>query len=71
VTNGLKSQTTEEKLRERARLNGLELSEADARDLLPYYDQHQRWLVHLRRVLADEEEPATMFSAAGARDGRE
>jgi hypothetical protein len=58
------------KIRERARLNGLELSEADALDLQPYFDQHQRWLARLRDVLGDEEEPATRFSA-GARDDRE
>jgi hypothetical protein len=71
VTNGLTRQSTVLALRERARLNGLELSEADARDLQPYYDQQQRWLEQLRRVLDDDEEPATLFSAAGARDGRE
>ena len=51
-------------LRERARWNGLELCEEDARDLLPYHDQQRRWLQTLRRVLDEEEEPATEFSAA-------
>ena len=51
-------------LREFARWNGLELSEEDARDLLPYHNQHRRWLETLRRVLDEEEEPATEFSAA-------
>ena len=58
-------------LRERARWNGLELSEEDARDLLPYHNQHRRWLETLRRVLGEEEEPATEFSAAGSRNVRE
>lgn len=58
-------------LRERARWNGLELGEEDARDLLPYHNQHRRWLETLRRVLGDEEEPATTFSAAGSRNVRE
>jgi hypothetical protein len=58
-------------LRERARWNGLELSEEDARDLLPYHNQHRRWLEALRCVLSDEEEPATEFSAAGSRNVRE
>jgi hypothetical protein len=52
-------------------LHGLELSDAEASDLLPNYDQQQRWLAELRLVLAEEEEPATVFSAAGARDGPE
>ena len=56
-------------LRERARWNGLELSEEDARDLLPYHNQHRRWLESLRRVLG-EEEPATEFSAANSRNVR-
>ena len=58
-------------LRERARWNGLELSEEDARDLLPYHNQHRRWLETLRRVLDEEEEPATEFSAASSRNVRE
>jgi hypothetical protein len=58
-------------LRERARWNGLELSEEDARDLLPYHNQHRRWLETLRRVLDEEEEPATEFSAANSRNVRE
>ncbi len=58
-------------LRERARWNGLELSEEDARDLLPYHNQHRRWLEALRRVLGEEEEPATKFSAAGSGHARD
>jgi len=58
-------------LRQRARWSGLELSEKDARDLLPYHNQHRRWLETLRRVLGEEEEPATEFSAAGSRNVRE
>ena len=58
-------------LRELARWNGLELSEEDVRDLLPYHNQHRRWLETLRRVLGEEEEPATEFSAAGSRNVRE
>ena len=58
-------------LRERARWTGLELSEEDARDLLPYHNQHRRWLEALRRVLGEEEEPATEFSAANSRNVRE
>ncbi len=57
-------------LRERARWNGLELSEEDARDLLPYHNQHRRWLESLRRVLGEEEEPAPEFSAASSRNVR-
>ncbi|MGH2617182.1 MAG: hypothetical protein ACRDJC_18270 [Thermomicrobiales bacterium] len=71
MISGLTGQTTGLELRELARRNGLELSEADARDLQPYYDQHQRWLEQLRRVLDDDEEPATLFSAVGAHDVRE
>ena len=55
-------------LRERARWNGLELSEEDARDLLPYHSKHRHWLETLRRVLDEEEEPATEFSAAARND---
>jgi hypothetical protein len=58
-------------LRERARWNGLELSEEDARDLLPYHDQQRRWLETVRHVLGKEEEPATEFSAADSRHVRE
>jgi len=58
-------------LRERARWNGLELSEEDARDLLPYYTQQRRWLETVRGVLGKEEEPATEFSAADSRHVRE
>ena len=71
MINGLPRQTTWFELRELARRNGLELSDADTRDLQPYYDQHQRWLEQLRRVLDDGEEPATVFSAVEARDVRE
>jgi hypothetical protein len=53
-----------------ARRNGLELSEADARDLQPYFAQHQRWLAELRRVVGEDEEPATVFRVAGAGDAR-
>ena len=54
-----------------ARLNGPELSEAEADELRPFYDQMQAWLATLRRVLAEHEEPATTFAAmptAGASD---
>jgi hypothetical protein len=51
-----------------ARRNGVELSEADARDLQPYFAQHQRWLAELRRVVGEDEEPATVFRVAGASD---
>jgi hypothetical protein len=51
-----------------ARRNGVELSEADARDMLPYFAQHQRWLAELRRVVGEGEEPATVFRVAGAGD---
>jgi hypothetical protein len=71
VTDGLRSPTTASALKELARLHGLELSDAEASDLLPDYDQQQRWLAELRLVLGDEEEPATVFSAAGARDDPE
>jgi hypothetical protein len=71
VANGPKRQSTVEELRELARVNGLALSEEDARDLQPYYDQQQRWLEQLRSVLDAKEEPATQFSATGTRDGRE
>jgi hypothetical protein len=55
---------------ELARRNGLELSEADARDMQPYFAQHQHWLVELRRVLSEDEEPATVFRVTGAGDAR-
>ena len=70
-TNDLTRQATVLELRELARLNGLELSEADVRDLQPAYDQQQNWLEAQRRVLDDGEEPATVFSAVEARDVRE
>jgi hypothetical protein len=57
-------------VRRRASLNGLELSDAEARDLRPYFAQHQRWLAKLRGVLGAEEEPATRFLAEDARDAR-
>jgi hypothetical protein len=69
VTDGLTRPATAAALRELARLHGLELSDAMASDLLPDYDQQQRWLAELRLVLGDEEEPATAFSAVGVRDG--
>jgi hypothetical protein len=71
VTDNQHNPITWEEVRERARWNGLHLTEADARDVLPYHDQHRRWLKSLRRVLGDGEEPATEFSAAGSRDVRE
>jgi hypothetical protein len=58
-------------LRKLAHLHGLELNDAEASDLLPDYDQQQRWLAELRLVLGEGEEPATVFSAAGARDDPE
>jgi hypothetical protein len=70
VTNSQQDSTAWVELRELARWNGLELSEEDARDLLPYHNQHRRWLETLRRVLGEEEEPATEFSAAGSRNVR-
>ena len=71
MANGPKRQSTVEELRDLARVNGLEISEADARDLQPYYDQQRRWLAELRAVIGDAEEPASTYSAAGARDGSE
>ena len=71
MTDSQQDSTAWVELRERARWNGLELSEEDARDLLPYHNQHRRWLEALRRVLGEEEEPATEFSAAGSRNVRE
>jgi hypothetical protein len=53
-----------------ARRNGVELSEAEARDMQPYFAQHQRWLAELRRVLGEDEEPATVFRVTGAGDAR-
>lgn len=47
-----------------ARRNGLELTEAEAEELRPFYDQLQGWLGTLRRVLAGGEEPATIFVPA-------
>ena len=71
MTDALTTERTALALRELARLHGLKISDADARDLLPDYDQQQRWLAELRLVLDEGEEPATVFSAAGARDGSE
>ena len=71
MTDTQQDATAWAELRERARWNGLELSEEDARDMLPYHDQHRRWLQTLRRVLGEEEEPATEFSAANSRNVRE
>jgi hypothetical protein len=70
VTDSQHYSTAWVELRERARWTGLELSEEDARDLLPYHNQHRRWLESLRRVLGEEEEPATEFSAANSRNVR-
>jgi hypothetical protein len=70
VTDSQHYSTAWAELRERARWTGLELSEEDARDLLPYHNQHRRWLESLRRVLGEEEEPATEFSAANSRNVR-
>ena len=67
VSDSQQDATAWVELRQLARSNGLELSEEDARDLLPYHNQHRRWLESLRRVLDEEEEPATEFSAAGSR----
>jgi hypothetical protein len=53
-------------IRERARWSGLELSDEDALDLLPYHNQQRRWLETLRRVLGEEEEPVTECFAAGS-----
>jgi hypothetical protein len=71
VSENQRDATAWVELRERARCSGLELSEEDVRDLLPYHIQHQRWLETLQRVLSNEEEPATVFSAAGAHYVRE
>jgi hypothetical protein len=68
VTDSQHYSTAWVELRQLARWNGLELSEEDARDLLPYHDQQRRWLQTLRRVLDEEEEPATEFSAANSRN---
>jgi hypothetical protein len=70
VTDSQHYSTAWVELRERVRWTGLELSEEDARDLLPYHNQHRRWLESLRRVLGEEEEPATEFSAANSRNVR-
>jgi hypothetical protein len=70
VTDSQHYSTAWVELRERARWTGLELSEEDARDLLPYHNQHRRWLESLRRVLGEEEEPATEFSAASSHNVR-
>jgi hypothetical protein len=70
VTDSQHYSTAWVELRERARWTGLELSEEDARDLLPYHNQHRRWLESLRHVLGEEEEPATEFSAANSRNVR-
>jgi hypothetical protein len=53
-----------------ARRNGVELSEVEARDMQPHFAQHQRWLAELRRVLGDDEEPATVFRVTGPDDTR-
>ena len=71
MTDSQRDSTAWVELRERARWSGLELSEEDARDLLPYHIQHQRWLETLQRVLGKEEEPATEFFAAGSRNVRD
>jgi hypothetical protein len=71
VTDNQQTPITWVEVRERARCNGLQLSEADARGLLPYHDQHRRWLQTLRRVLGEGEEPATAFSASGVHHVRE
>ena len=71
MTDALPTERTAPALKDLARLHGLELSDAEARDLLPQYDQQQRWLAELRLVLDEAEEPATVFSAAGAHDGPE
>ena len=71
MTDRQREATAWVELRERARCSGLELSAEEVRDLLPYHIQHQRWLATLRRVLSNEEEPATEFSAAGAHHVRE
>ena len=71
MTDGQQVSTDWVELRERARWSGLQLSEEDARDLLPYYNQQRRWLETLRRVLGAEAEPATEFSAAGSHHVRE
>ena len=52
-----------------ARLNGVELSQAEADELLPYYDQMQHWLGALRRALGEDQEPATIFVPASEGDG--
>jgi hypothetical protein len=67
-TGDLSAQEVIAEVRERARLNGLVLSDAEARDLQPYFAQHQRWLAKLRGVLGEGEEPATRFQAEDARD---
>jgi hypothetical protein len=67
VTGSQQDATAWVELKQLARSNGLELSEEDARDLLPYHRQQRRWLETLRRVLDEEEEPATGFSATGSR----
>ena len=71
MTDGLAHPATASAIKELARLHGVELSDAEALDVLPFYTQQQRWLAELRLVLNEAEEPATVFSAAGARDGPE
>jgi len=71
ATRGFPHVTEARKIGELARVNGLALSEEDARDLQPYYDQQRRWLAELRAVIGDAEEPATTYSAAWTRDGSE
>jgi Asp-tRNA(Asn)/Glu-tRNA(Gln) amidotransferase C subunit len=53
-----------------ARLNGLELSEAEAEELRPFYGRMQGWLATLRQVLAEDEEPTTILVAERGGDGR-
>ena len=53
-----------------ARMNGLELSRAEAEELRPFYDQMQDWLGTLRRTLAADEEPATIVVAEHGADVR-
>jgi hypothetical protein len=70
VSSGSGSPVTATDLARLARLNGLELSEAEAEELRPFYDRMQAWLATLRRVLAEDEEPATILVAGRGGDGR-
>jgi hypothetical protein len=70
VPDGETDETEWTRLVARARQSGVDLSEADARDMHPYFARHQRWLAEMRHVLGEDIEPATVFRVDGAGDGR-